>query len=35
VPRAWLVRRRRGLWTCARPIGPDCIVSVRPAAFAA
>src|SRR5579884_3672246 len=29
VPRAWLVRRRRGLRTCARRIGPECIVSVR------
>jgi hypothetical protein len=35
VPRSWLVRRRRGLWTCARLISAACIVSVRHPAFAA
>ena len=35
VPRAWLVRRRRGLWTCTRPIGPERIVAIRPPVFAA
>jgi hypothetical protein len=34
VPRAWLRRRSRGVWVCARVIPPSCIVSVRPAAFA-
>lgn len=28
IPRSWLVRRRRGVWTCARPIPASCLVSV-------
>ncbi len=34
VPRRWLVRRARGVWTCSRVIPASCFVSVRPGAFA-
>jgi hypothetical protein len=34
LPRAMLRRNRRGLWTCARVVSPDYIVSVRPPQFA-
>jgi hypothetical protein len=33
VPRSWLVRRKRGLWTSSRPISPEMIQAVRPSAF--
>jgi len=29
VPRAWLTRRRRGVWTCARAIPPGLIQAVN------
>ena len=29
VPRAWLTRRRRGVWTCARPVPPGAIQAVN------
>jgi hypothetical protein len=29
VPRAWLTRRRRGVWTCARPVPPGMIQAVN------
>ncbi|HEY7313423.1 MAG TPA: hypothetical protein VH643_29000 [Gemmataceae bacterium] len=32
LPRSWLVRRRRGVWTCDRPIPIRCIVAVSIAA---
>src|SRR5438105_192806 len=34
VPRSWLRRNRRGVWTCNRIIPASCFVSVRPGAFA-
>jgi hypothetical protein len=30
VPRSWLVRRQRGLWTVARVVPPSAIVAVNP-----
>jgi hypothetical protein len=33
VPRSWLKRRRKGLWSCERWIGPERILAVRPAPF--
>jgi hypothetical protein len=29
VPRAWLTRRRRGVWTCARTVPPSAIQAVN------
>jgi hypothetical protein len=29
VPRAWLTRRRPGVWTCSRRIGPERIMTVN------
>ncbi len=34
VPRSWIRRNRRGVWTCDRIIPASCFVSVRPGAFA-
>ncbi|HEY7154844.1 MAG TPA: hypothetical protein VH575_12855 [Gemmataceae bacterium] len=28
LPRSWLVRRRRGVWTCSYPIPVSCLVAV-------
>jgi hypothetical protein len=29
VPRAWLTCRRRGVWTCTRPVRPAAIQAVN------
>jgi hypothetical protein len=29
VPRAWLTRRRRGVWTCARAVPPGLVQAVN------
>jgi hypothetical protein len=35
VPRGWLKRNRRGIWTCDRVIPSECFISIRLGRFAA
>jgi hypothetical protein len=32
IPRAWISRKRRGIWVCPRLIHPECIMSINPRA---